>query len=63
MGLMFKRTEEESADEAVTGMDVLKAMWNIQNEPPARDMPPTEVVTDIYNTPLRSIPPRTRRPR
>ncbi len=61
MGWLFNTPEEPANEDAVAGIDVLKAIWNIQSGTSEREQPPSEVVTDIYNTPLRVVPPRNRR--
>lgn len=64
MAWLFNGPEEPSNEEVVAGVDVLKAVWNIESGPQVKEMPPAEIVTDIYNTPTatRVIPPRSRRP-
>ena len=62
MGWLFGDTEKGSAEDPVTGVDALKAMWNISTTPTARETPPKDVVTDIYRTAARDdrVPRRYR---
>ncbi len=44
---------EPKSNQTAPGVKMLKQIWNIKTAKPAREKPPTDVVTDIYRVPSR----------
>jgi|GEM_PF-2746722 hypothetical protein len=58
----LKEAEPAREKAPVMGVDLLRTVWGIDTAPAAREMPPPDVVTNIYATgsPSRAIPRRAR---
>lgn len=56
------RSPEETVADEVSGLSLIKQIWNIQDSTPRRAPAPDEVSTDIYRVPPTSsrFPHRSR---
>lgn len=50
------RSPEETVADEISGLSLIKEIWNIHDPSPRREPVPSQVSTDIYN-----VPPTTSR--
>ncbi|MFH0953544.1 MAG: hypothetical protein V1873_04370 [Verrucomicrobiota bacterium] len=56
------RSPDETTADEISGLTLLKEIWNIQDQAPRREPAPNKVSSDIYNMPATSsrFPHRSR---